>query len=66
MTDLSKAPDTLGYPAMMPAPLSSRRYLRLGKVVITKPNFVNVLFLYHVFCSKAYWLPKQWNVRHDE
>jgi type I restriction enzyme S subunit len=57
MTDLSKAADTLGYPATIPAPPHGHRYLhnqRLGKVVITEPNAVNSTFLYRLFCSDAY------------
>ena len=57
MTDLSKAADTLGYPAMIPSPPTGYRYLhnqRLGKVLITQSNAATLLFLYRVFCSDAY------------
>ncbi len=57
MTDLSKAADTLGYPAMVPSPPTGYRYLhnqRLGKVIVTEPNMASPHFLYRVFCSDAY------------
>lgn len=57
MTDLSKASDTLGYPAFIPAPPADRRYLhnqRLGKLIITKPEEVTPVFLYSLLCSDAY------------
>jgi type I restriction enzyme, S subunit len=57
MTDLSKAADTLGYPAMIPPPPMGYRYLhnqRLGKVHITQSNAATPLFLYRLFCSEAY------------
>jgi type I restriction enzyme S subunit len=57
MTDLSKAADTLGFPAMVPVPPSGRHYLhnqRIGKVVITDPRAANAMFLYRVFCSDSY------------
>ena len=57
MTDLSKASDTLGYPAFVPSPPSGHRFLhnqRLGKIVISNPNRVNRLFLYRLFCEQDY------------
>jgi type I restriction enzyme S subunit len=57
MTDLSKASDTLGYPAFVPRPPSGHRYLhnqRLGRVKITKPDSVSALFLYQAFSNAAY------------
>ena len=57
MTDLSKAADTLGYPAMIPPPPMGYRYLhnqRIGKVHITQSNAATPLFLYRLFCSEAY------------
>ncbi|MDZ8086017.1 MAG: restriction endonuclease subunit S [Nostoc sp. DedQUE12b] len=56
MTDLSKAGDTLGYPAIIP-PLRSGRYLhnqRLGKVIL-KPNFsLSKLHLYYLLRTDIY------------
>lgn len=57
MTDLSKAADTLGYPAIIPSPPANRKYLhnqRLGKVQLTEPDSVNNAFLYQVFCTSNY------------
>ena len=57
MTDLSKAADTLGYPAIVPPPPLGRRFLhnqRLGKIVILNPAHVNKLFLYRLFCDESY------------
>jgi type I restriction enzyme S subunit len=57
MTDLSKAADTLGYPALVPKNLTGQRYLhnqRLGLVVINDPNNLDKLFLYHAMRHKAY------------
>jgi len=57
MTDLSKAADTLGYPAIVPPPPRGRRFLhnqRLGKIVILNPAHVNRLFLYGLFCDESY------------
>jgi type I restriction enzyme, S subunit len=56
MTDLSKAGDTLGYPAFVP-PSQQYQFLhnqRLGKVIIHNRNIVGSHFLYHVFCSELY------------
>ncbi len=56
MTDLSKAGDTLGYPAIIPPPRSGR-YLhnqRLGKVIL-KPNIsVSKLHLYYLLRTDTY------------
>lgn len=57
MTDLSKAGDTLGYPAFVPPPTNGQRFLhnqRLGKVLIVRPDEVKALFLYSVLCSESY------------
>ena len=56
MTDLSKAGDTLGYPAFVP-PSGEYQFLhnqRLGKVLIYDKKTVGSYFLYHVFCSELY------------
>ena len=57
MTDLSKASDTLGYPAIIPKSPTNSRYLhnqRLGKVLIRTGTTVRRDFLYYLFCSAAY------------
>ncbi len=57
MTDLSKATDTLGYPALVPPPVSGARFLhnqRLGKVVIKTRAPVEKSFLYYLLCSREY------------
>ncbi len=57
MTDLSKASDTLGFPAIVPAPRSGTRYLhnqRLGKVIIKPAAQIKMRFLYFVLCSREY------------
>ena len=57
MTDLSKNADTLGYPALVPAPPEGKRFLhnqRLGRVAIRSGVAVNARFLYYVLCSKNY------------
>lgn len=49
MTDLSKAGDTLGYPALIPA-ATSRRYLhnqRIGLVTITRPSLLDTRYLFY-------------------
>ncbi|MBW4503712.1 MAG: restriction endonuclease subunit S [Scytonema hyalinum WJT4-NPBG1] len=56
MTDLSKAGDTLGYPAIIPAPRGSH-YLhnqRLGKVIIKSGVSLSKLHLYYLLCTDAY------------
>jgi len=57
MTDLSKAGDTLGYPAILPAPPRGSRYLhnqRLGKVIILPHAPVRKDFLYYLFQIELY------------
>lgn len=57
MTDLSRASDTLGYPALVPDPGSDSRFLhnqRIGKVIIQPSAPVDKRFLYYVMCTKAY------------
>jgi len=57
MTDLSKAGDTLGYPAILPASPKGSRYLhnqRLGKVIILPHAPVRKDFLYYLFRIKPY------------
>jgi type I restriction enzyme, S subunit len=56
MTDLSKAGDTLGYPAFVP-PSDEYQFLhnqRLGKVLIQDRKKLGSHFLYNVFCSEMY------------
>jgi type I restriction enzyme, S subunit len=57
MTDLSKAADTLGYPAFVPARADGRRFLhnqRLGKVLIKAPRAIDVRYLHYLMCSADY------------
>lgn len=57
MTDLSKACDTLGYPALVPRPIANMRFLhnqRLGKVVIKSDAPVDKGFLYYLLCGREY------------
>jgi type I restriction enzyme S subunit len=57
MTDLSKAADTLGYPAFVPACGTGRRYLhnqRLGKVLIKSPDSIDAKFLHYLLCGSYY------------
>lgn len=57
MTDLSKAADTLGYPAFVPKHDAGPRYLhnqRLGLVLIRGPERLNRRFLYYLMCTRAY------------
>ncbi len=56
MTDLSKATDTLGYPALVPLD-EHRRYLhnqRLGKVIARGDAPIDRQFLYYLLCTKTY------------
>lgn len=56
MTDLSKTGDTLGYPAIIPAPRGNR-YLhnqRLGKISIKLDAFVSKLHLYYLLRTDIY------------
>lgn len=56
MTDLSKAGDTLGYPAIIPEQRKGR-YLhnqRLGKVNIKSDTFLGKLYLYYLLCTNVY------------
>lgn len=57
MTDLSRRTDTLGYPALIPAPFGERRFLhnqRLGRVVLQSPDRVTREFVYCLMRSAAY------------
>jgi type I restriction enzyme S subunit len=57
MTDLSKAADTLGYPALVPEHKAGPRYLhnqRLGLVTIKEPARLNKRFLYYMMCTSVY------------
>jgi type I restriction enzyme, S subunit len=57
MTDLSKAADTLGFPAVVPPSTSGMRFLhnqRLGKVKIRTNAPVQSRFLYYLLCSREY------------
>lgn len=56
MTDLSKASDTLGYPAIVPD-LSGKRLhhnQRLGKVLFSDHPASKEMFVYHNLCSTNY------------
>src|SRR3990172_9410076 len=56
MTDLSKASDTLGYPALVPAS-HNKRYLhnqRLGKIIICVELQIDKLFLYYLLRTEEY------------
>ena len=56
MTDLSKAGDTLGYPALVPR-IPGRRYLhnqRIGLVQIKKGAEVDKRFLFYRLCASDY------------
>lgn len=54
MTDLSKAGDTLGYPAYLPnMSYTMLHNQRVGKVEIFN-DFLTKEFLYYVFCSRDY------------
>lgn len=56
MTDLSKAGDTLGYPALVPA-AHNRIYLhnqRIGLVSITDPESIDRDYLYYVLRTDTY------------
>jgi type I restriction enzyme S subunit len=57
MTDLSRATDTLGYPALVPRPGSGARFLhnqRLGKVVIKAGAPLEKSFVYYLLCGREY------------
>ena len=57
MTDLSKAADTLGYPAVVPMHQGGPRYLhnqRLGLVIIKEPEKIHKRFLYYLMCTRSY------------
>ena len=56
MTDLSKAADTLGYPAFVPAEVDGKCYLhnqRLGRVALRSQG-IGARFLFYVMCSPGY------------
>lgn len=56
MTDLSKAADTLGYPALVPDSKGARflHNQRLGKVLIRHESPIRNDFLYYLLCSRPY------------
>jgi type I restriction enzyme S subunit len=57
MTDLSKAGDTLGYGALLPAAPDGHRFhhnQRLGKVLIRDSDVINKPFLYQILRSHEY------------
>ena len=56
MTDLSKAGDTLGYPAFVPEikGVTFHHNQRLGKVNFKKANLIGAEFLYLCLCSREY------------
>ncbi|CAI2160174.1 EcoKI restriction-modification system protein HsdS [Serratia fonticola] len=56
MTDLSKASDTLGYPAIVPE-ITKKRFhhnQRLGKVIYRGHPSSYPMFIYHTLCSASY------------
>ncbi len=56
MTDLSKAADTLGFPALVPSSHGSRflHNQRLGKVLLRPNAPTTKAFLYYSLCSQGY------------
>ncbi|MDI7241521.1 restriction endonuclease subunit S [Providencia huaxiensis] len=56
MTDLSKAGDTLGYPAIVPEVTDKRFHhnQRLGKVVFNEHPASYSMFIYYTLCSEMY------------
>ncbi len=57
MTDLSKAADTLGYPALVPKASANSRFLhnqRLGKILISSNRTIRKDFLYYLLQTKPY------------
>lgn len=56
MTDLSKASDTLGYPAIVPdyKGLTFHHNQRLGKVIYSDHACSKKEFIYQILCSKSY------------
>jgi type I restriction enzyme, S subunit len=57
MTDLSKASDTLGSPALIPEHPAGKRLLhnqRIGRVEVIAPDRVDVAYLYATLRSEAY------------
>ncbi|HGN1327235.1 TPA: restriction endonuclease subunit S [Proteus mirabilis] len=56
MTDLSKASDTLGYPAIVPETTGKvfHHNQRLGKVILRKHPASHSMFIYYTLCSVAY------------
>jgi len=56
MTDLSKASDTLGYPAFVPETVDGKCYLhnqRLGKITL-RTGDIDARFLFYAMCSSDY------------
>lgn len=56
MTDLSKAADTLGYPALVPHE-PGRKFLhnqRLGRILLKDKNQLDLRYLYFLLCSQLY------------
>ncbi|MGI0492934.1 restriction endonuclease subunit S [Alkalinema pantanalense CENA528] len=56
MTDLSKAGDTLGYPALIPK-ASKYKYLhnqRLGKVIFLPQSLISKMYLYYLLKTDSY------------
>ena len=57
MTDLSKAADTLGCPALVPIPSTNARFLhnqRLGRVLIKSETLLVKKFLYYLLQTRSY------------
>ena len=56
MTDLSKAADTLGYPAFVPPEVDGKCYLhnqRLGRIALRSQQ-IDTRFLFYLMCSSNY------------
>ena len=57
MTDLSKAADTLGFPAFVPQAKNGIQFLhnqRIGKVQIKPGADLDLKYLYYLLCSQSY------------
>ncbi|MER5658522.1 restriction endonuclease subunit S [Streptomyces sp. NPDC002131] len=54
MTDLSKAADSLGFPAIIPDDAVYLHNQRIGLVCISRPDLLDEKFLYFALCSDGY------------
>ena len=54
MTDLSKAGDTLGYPALVPAGSQYLHNQRIGLIVVKTPDEIDKKFLYYAMRTDSY------------